>query len=161
VAQKNRTLHRNFQGYTTKAGADLFGMGVSAISSLDEAYAQNRREVPSYQAAIAERGIATMRGYRLSNDDRIRRAVIGRLLCHTVIPKVEVEKEFAISFDDYFAPELQRLEEYRAEGLVDLSPVEIRVTSLGRIFIRNVAMAFDRYLREQQMDKRPLFSKTL
>jgi len=161
VAQQNRTLHRNFQGYTTKAGADLYGMGVSAISSLGEAYAQNRREVPAYQAAVAERGIATMRGYRLSADDRIRRAVIGRLLCHTVIPKNEVEKEFSISFDDYFAPEVQRLEEFRAEGLVALAPGEIRVTAVGRIFIRNVAMSFDRYLHEQQMDQRPLFSKTL
>ena len=161
VAQQNRTLHRNFQGYTTKAGADLYGMGVSAISSLGEAYAQNLREVPAYQAAVAERGIATMRGYRLSTDDRIRRAVIGRLLCHTVIPKNEVEKEFSISFDDYFAPEVQRLEEFRAEGLVALAPGEIRVTAVGRIFIRNVAMSFDRYLHEQQMDQRPLFSKTL
>jgi oxygen-independent coproporphyrinogen-3 oxidase len=161
VAQQNRTLHRNFQGYTTKAGADLYGMGVSAISSLGEAYAQNYREVPAYQAAIAERGIATMRGYRLSADDRIRRAVIGRLLCHTVIPKSDIEKEFSISFDDYFAPEVQRLEEFRAEGLVALAPGEIRVTALGRIFIRNVAMTFDRYLHAQQMDQRPLFSKTL
>jgi oxygen-independent coproporphyrinogen-3 oxidase len=161
AAQQNRTLHRNFQGYTTKAGADLYGMGVSAISSLGEAYAQNQREVPAYQAAIAERGIATMRGYRLSVDDRIRRALIGRLLCHTVIPKSEVEKEFSISFDDYFAPELQRLEGFRAEGLVALAPGEIRVTALGRIFIRNVAMTFDRYLHEQLMDQQPLFSKTL
>lgn len=161
LAQANRTLHRNFQGYTTKAGADLYGMGVSAISAIGGAYAQNRREVPAYQAAVAERGIATMRGYRLSPDDQIRRAVIGRLLCHTVIPKREVEREFAIAFDDYFAPELERLEEARAEGLVALDGGEIRVTPLGRIFIRNVAMIFDRYLREQQMDRRPLFSKTL
>jgi oxygen-independent coproporphyrinogen-3 oxidase len=161
LAQQARTLHRNFQGYTTKAGADLYGMGVSAISSLGEAYAQNRREVHAYQAAIAERGLAIMRGHRLSADDRVRRAVIGRLLCHTVIPKSEVEREFSISFDEYFAPEVERLEEFRAEGLVSLSPGEIRVTTLGRIFIRNVAMTFDRYLREQQMDQRPLFSKTL
>ena len=161
VAQRNRTLHRNFQGYTTKAGADLYGMGVSAISSIGDAYAQNRREVPAYQDAVAARGIATMRGYRLSPDDRIRRAVIGRLLCHTVIIKPEIEREFAIDFDNYFASELDRLKETSEEGLVTLSPDEIRVTPLGRIFIRNVAMTFDRYLREQQMDKRPLFSKTL
>ena len=94
TSQQDRTLHRNFMGYTTKAGADLYGMGVSAISSVGDAYAQNRREVPAYQDAVAERGIATMRGYRLSADDRLRRAVIGRLLCHTVIPKREVEREF-------------------------------------------------------------------
>ncbi|MFZ0583725.1 MAG: oxygen-independent coproporphyrinogen III oxidase [Candidatus Acidiferrales bacterium] len=161
IAQQNRTLHRNFQGYTTKAGADLYGMGVSAISSIGEAYAQNRREVPAYQDTVGTRGIATMRGYRLSQDDVLRRAVIGRLLCHTVIPKHEVEQQFGISFDEYFAPELQRLEEARDEGLVALDSAEIRVTPLGRIFIRNVAMTFDRYLHEQQMDKRPLFSKTL
>ena len=161
TAQRNRTLHRNFQGYTTKAGADLYGMGVSAISSIGAAYAQNRREVPAYQEEVSARGIATMRGYRLSPDDVLRRAVIGRLLCHTVIPKHEIEREFSIAFDEYFSPELQRLEEPRDEGLVELAAGEIRVTPLGRIFIRNVAMVFDRYLREQQMDKKPLFSKTL
>jgi len=161
IAQRNRTLHRNFQGYTTKAGADLYGMGVSAISSVADTYAQNRREIPAYQAAIAERGLATMRGYRLSDDDRLRRAVIGRLLCHTVIPKREVDQEFGISFDEYFAQEIARLAELSADGLVILGRDEIRVTPLGRIFIRNAAMVFDRYIEEQKMDQKPLFSKTL
>jgi oxygen-independent coproporphyrinogen-3 oxidase len=161
LAQKNRTLHRNFQGYTTKAGADLYGMGVSAISGVRGAYAQNYRDLPSYQDAIAQRGLATMRGYRLSQDDVIRRAVINRLLCHTVIPKREVEKEFAISFDEYFSEETARLEEFVADGLVRASADEIRVTMLGQIFIRNVAMIFDAYLKEQTQESRPLFSKTL
>ncbi|MBI3483834.1 MAG: oxygen-independent coproporphyrinogen III oxidase [Acidobacteria bacterium] len=161
TAQKNRTLHRNFQGYTTKAGADLYGMGVSAISGIGAAYAQNYRDLPSYQDAVTQRGIATMRGYRLSQDDVIRRAVINRLLCHTVIPKREVENEFAISFDEYFAEETARLEEFIADGLVRVSPDEIRVTVLGQIFIRNVAMIFDAYLKEQTQESRPLFSKTL
>jgi oxygen-independent coproporphyrinogen-3 oxidase len=161
TAQHDRTLHRNFMGYTTKAGADLYGMGVSAISSVGDAYAQNRREVPAYQEAVAARGIATMRGYRLSPDDLLRRAVIGRLLCHTVIPKREVEREFSISFDEYFAAELARLQEPSADGLVILGRDEIRVTPVGRIFIRNVAMVFDRYIEEQKMNQKPLFSKTL
>jgi oxygen-independent coproporphyrinogen-3 oxidase len=161
TAQDNRTLHRNFQGYTTKAGADLYGMGVSAISGIGAAYGQNSREVAAYQAGIANRGIATMRGYRLSQDDLVRRSVISRLLCHTVIRKDEIEKEFSFSFDDYFSAELVRLQEHWQDGLLALSPEEIRVTPLGRIFIRNVAMVFDRYLREQQMDNRLLFSKTL
>jgi oxygen-independent coproporphyrinogen III oxidase len=161
IAQQNRTLHRNFQGYTTKAGADLYGMGVSAISSLSGSYAQNVREVPAYQTKIEERGLATMRGYRLSSDDMIRRAVIGRLLCHSVIPKRDVEHEFSIRFDEYFEVELAQLDDPAADGLVTLSPGEIGVTPLGRIFIRNVAMVFDRYLHEQQMDQKPLFSKTL
>ena len=161
VAQRNRTLHRNFQGYTTKAGADLYGMGVSAISGFDAAYAQNFRELPAYADAASRRGIATMRGYRLTDDDRLRRAVIGRLLCHTVIRKREIEDEFTIVFDEYFAPELAQIEEFRQDGLVVTDADEIRVTPLGRVFIRNVGMIFDRYLREQQMDSRPLFSRTL
>jgi oxygen-independent coproporphyrinogen-3 oxidase len=161
VAQQNRTLHRNFQGYTTKAGADLYGMGVSAISSIGAAYAQNHRDVPGYSNAIAGGGLATMRGYRLSEDDRLRRAVISRLLCHTVIRKREIEDEFGIAFDDYFSAELSQLEPFVADGVVELDCDEIRVTWLGRIFIRNVAMAFDTYLERQKMDSKPLFSKTL
>jgi oxygen-independent coproporphyrinogen-3 oxidase len=161
VAQRNRTLHRNFQGYTTKAGADLYGLGVSAISAIGRAYAQSVREVPAYQAAATSRGLATMRGYRLSQDDELRRAVISRLLCHTVIFKREIDREFGVTFDEYFAAELERLAEPRDEGLITIDAEAIRVTPLGRIFIRNVAMVFDRYLREQQMDQRPLFSKTL
>ncbi|MFZ0619882.1 MAG: hypothetical protein WAM01_14450, partial [Candidatus Acidiferrales bacterium] len=94
-------------------------------------------------------------------DDVIRRAVIGRLLCHTMIPKHEVEAEFGIAFDEYFAAEQPRLRDFREEGLIDLDAREIRVTPLGRIFIRNVAMTFDRYLTDQQAETKPLFSKTL
>jgi len=161
VAQRERTLHRNFQGYTTKAGADLYGMGVSAISAIGGAYAQNQRSLQPYQDAIARRGIATMRGYRLSPDDFIRRSVIGRLLCHTVIRKDEVEREHNIAFDRYFAAELARLEEFRSDGLVEIAGREIRVVGLGRIFIRNVAMVFDAYLESQAPESRPLFSRTL
>ncbi len=161
ISQRKRTLHRNFQGYTTKAGADLYGMGVTAISGIQNAYAQNHRELAAWEKSVAERGIATMRGYRLSEDDRLRRAVISRLLCHTVLLKDEIAREFGIDFDRYFADELARLEASREDGLVLLEPGEIRTTWLGRIFIRNLAMVFDPYLEEQQLAAKPLFSKTL
>jgi oxygen-independent coproporphyrinogen III oxidase len=161
VAQRHRTLHRNFQGYTTKAGADLYGMGVSAISGIQNAYAQSYREVPQYTAAVERRGLATMRGYRLSEDDRLRRAVISRLLCHAVIRKDEIAADFGIDFDDYFAAEISRLQPFVEDGLVRLSSGEISVTALGRIFIRNLAMLFDPYLEKQRLAERPLFSKTL
>jgi oxygen-independent coproporphyrinogen-3 oxidase len=161
VSQQNRTLHRNFQGYTTKAGADLYGMGITAISGIQNAYAQNQRDIPSWEKAVAERGIATMRGYHLSDDDRLRRAVISRLLCHTIVLKDEISREFAIDFDNYFAEELRRLEPFREDGLVVLDPSEIRTTWLGRIFIRNLAMIFDPYLEKQHLNAKPLFSKTL
>jgi oxygen-independent coproporphyrinogen III oxidase len=161
ISQQKRTLHRNFQGYTTKAGADLYGMGVTAISGIQNAYAQNHRELAAWEKSVGERGIATMRGYRLSEDDRLRRAVISRLLCHTVVIKQEIAQEFGIDFDRYFADELARLEASREDGLVLLDPGEIRSTWLGRIFIRNLAMVFDPYLEKQQLAAKPLFSKTL
>jgi oxygen-independent coproporphyrinogen III oxidase len=161
VSQRNRTLHRNFQGYTTKAGADLYGMGITAISGIQDAYAQNHRDIPNWQNAVSNHGVATMRGYHLSKDDVIRREVISRLLCHTVIVKSEIEKQFGIDFDEYFAPELQRLKMPQEDGLVVINDKEIRTAWLGRIFIRNLAMVFDPYLEKQQLAARPLFSKTL
>jgi len=159
LAQQNRTLHRNFQGYTTKAGADLFGMGVSSISGTERVYAQNYRDLKDYYAAIDQAKIPTMRGIQLTDDDILRRAVIGRLLCHCVLPKREIESEFEISFDAYFSDELERLRPLEQDGLVALSPDAIRVTYLGRIFIRNIGMVFDSYLRKPK--GRPVFSRTL
>ena len=161
VSQRNRTLHRNFQGYTTKAGADLYGMGITAISGIQGTYAQNHRDLPSWEKSVQERGIATMRGYHLSQDDIIRREVISRLLCHTVIVKDEISKQFGINFDEYFAPELEHLKMPQEDGLVVINDKEIRTAWLGRIFIRNLAMVFDPYLEKQQLAARPLFSKTL
>ena len=161
VSQRNRTLHRNFQGYTTKAGADLYGMGITAISGIQETYAQNYRDIPSWEKAVNEHGIATMRGYHLSADDVLRREVISRLLCHTVIVKDEISKKFDINFDEYFAPELERFKMSQRDGLVVVNDKEIRAAWLGRIFIRNLAMVFDPYLEKQQLDSKPLFSKTL
>lgn len=161
VSQQKRTLHRNFQGYTTKAGADLYGMGITAISGIQSAYAQNHRDIPSWQKAVEERGLATMRGYHLSEEDRLRRAVISRLLCHTVLLKDEISREFGVDFDKYFAEELRRFAPFREDGLVLLERNEIRATWLGRIFIRNLAMVFDPYLEKQQLAAKPLFSKTL
>ena len=159
LAQRDRTLQRNFQGYTTKAGADLFGMGVSAISGLARAYAQNFRDLDAYYGAVAQNTLPTMRGISLTGDDLVRRAVISKLLCHSVLHKREIEEEFNLGFDEYFPDELERLKPLAADGLVLLSPDSISVTSLGRIFIRNVAMVFDTYLRKPK--EKPLFSKTL
>ena len=158
-AQQNRTLHRNFQGYTTKAGADLFGMGVSSIGGTERTYAQNFRDLQDYYAAVDRQVLPIMRGVRLSDDDVLRRSVISRLLCHCVLHKNEIEAEFNISFDRYFAEEQPPLKTLEQDGLVELSPDTIRVTSLGRIFIRNIGMVFDVYLRRPK--EKPVFSRTL
>jgi oxygen-independent coproporphyrinogen-3 oxidase len=160
-AQDERTLHRNFQGYTTKAGCDLYAMGVSSISGLEDAYAQNWRDLPRYYEAIDADLWPTMRGMRVSAEDKLRRSVINRILCHGMIVKAEVEREFGINFDEHFAAELERLRELERDQLVRLSSERIEVAGLGRIFIRNVAMAFDAYLNQPASPPRQVFSKTL
>lgn len=159
-AQRERTLHRNFQGYSTRAGADLYGMGVSAISRVGPVYVQNFRDLPRYQAAIETGGLATMRGYRLTPDDQVRGAAISRLLCHAVVKKQEIEETYGIEFDSYFRAELDALKDCEQDGLVQLLEGEIRITGRGRIFMRNVAMTFDRYMPAAGGD-RPRFSQTL
>jgi oxygen-independent coproporphyrinogen III oxidase len=161
VAQRERTLHRNFQGYTTKAGADLYGMGVSAISGVSGSYSQNDRDVAAYRQRVDSRGIATMRGYRLTTDDLLRRTVINRILCHGVLIKSEIDREFGIDFDETFAPEIARLAPFVDDGLLDIEGDVIQTSLLGRIFIRNIAMVFDPYLEKQKLGSLQLFSKTL
>ena len=158
-ARRDRTLHRNFQGYTTKAGTDLIGMGVSAIGAVGNAFVQNRRELADYRGAIESEGSATFRGFRLSFDDRLRREVIGNLLCHGVVVIPEIESTFGIDFDEYFADALHRLEGCEADGLVEISEREVRATPLGRVFLRNLAMPFDAYLTDAA--EKPTFSRTL
>ena len=158
-ARADRTLHRNFQGYTTKAGTDLIGFGMSAIGAVGPTYVQSRRDLGPYQQAIASDGAATFRGFRLSQDDLLRRRVISNILCHGVVSKPEIEREFSIRFDETFADALERLEPAAQDGLVELSPRDVRATALGRVFLRNLAMPFDAYL--QAAPEKPVFSRTL
>lgn len=161
-AQENRTLWRNFQGYTTHAGVDLYALGVSAIAQIDDVYVQNTKDYADYHAACAEGRPSTIKGWRLTEEDHLRRTVITNLLCHCVIKKREVEEQFGIaSFDEKFAREVAALPELVADGLVEPGTDEIRVTPLGRIFIRNVAMLFDPYLLKRPSDQPKIFSRTL
>lgn len=164
-AQDERTLHRNFQGYTTHAGCDLYGLGISAISEIDDTYVQNTKDYAEYHAASVDGRPPVIRGHRLAGEDALRRAVITNLLCHTVVKKREIEAAFGLrSFDETFASEVARLDEMVADGLVEPASNggdEIRVTALGRIFIRNVAMPFDEYLAKKSADAPKIFSRTL
>jgi oxygen-independent coproporphyrinogen-3 oxidase len=161
-AQKDRTLYRNFQGYTTHAGCDLYGIGVSAIGSIDDMYVQNTKDYAAYHQATEKGRFSTVKGHRLTGADFLRRDVITRLLCHCVIDKRAIERAYSLrSFDETFASAAARLPEFVADGMVELTPDEIRVTTLGRIFIRNVAMLFDAYLEQKAPDAPKIFSRTL
>jgi oxygen-independent coproporphyrinogen-3 oxidase len=160
LAQRARSLYRNFQGYTTKAGCDLYAFGATAISTVGDCYAQNVKELSVYEKVVRSGALPTQRGYRLNPDDRIRRHVITRLLCDLEIDKSDVEARFGLEFDDYFATELHHLVRYEEEGLIELDPDRIVVTDAGRLLVRNLAMEFDAYLREESADQ-PLFSRTV
>ena len=162
TALADRTLRRNFMGHTTQAGVDLLGFGPSAISELRRSYAQNVRDVPGWQAAVGERGLATMRGHRLSRDDLERRWVISRILCHSELRAREFEEAFGRSFRSAFATELAALTEPAADGLVEIdADGSLRVSPAGRLLARNLAMPFDAYLAAQRRSGERMFSKTV
>ncbi|MDH3211047.1 MAG: oxygen-independent coproporphyrinogen III oxidase [Myxococcales bacterium] len=158
----DRTLRRNFMGYTTQAGVDLLGFGPSAISELRESYAQSFRDLDSWQPAAAEHGLATMRGHHLSQDDVERRWIIGRIMCHGELRAEEFEATFGHVFAPRYARELEQLGPVIADGLVTRAEDgSLCVTPLGRLLVRNVAMVFDAYLGDQRKSGKPLFSKTV
>ncbi|TBR45038.1 oxygen-independent coproporphyrinogen III oxidase [Marinomonas agarivorans] len=146
LAQKQQILHRNFQGYTTKGECDLLGLGVSSISSIGKAYAQNTKKLKDYYQAIEDKGQAVEKGVSLSQDDIIRGAVIKALMCNFMLDKDAISKQFSINFDHYFKAELIKLNTFLTDGLITITPKSIMVLAEGRLLIRSIAMAFDAYL---------------
>lgn len=147
-AQENGTLQRNFQGYSTRAECDMVALGASSISWVNWNYACNPRDIDSYYAAIEAGRLATNRGFALSAEDRLRRTVIMTIMCRFEVVKKDIEEKFGIDFDSTFAYELKKLKNYEKHELVTLLPDRITVGPKGKIFVRAVAMQFDKYLRE-------------
>lgn len=145
-AQRNGTLQRNFQGYSTRAGADIYAFGMSSISQTDCAYWQNHKDLKTYYGLLDEARPPIARGYILSEDDRIRRVTIMRLMCDLKLDYANMSKLLGIDFADYFAREIESLADLEADGLLERTPDRLVVTPLGRLFIRVIAMRFDAYL---------------
>jgi len=161
-ALRDGTLRRNFMGYTTQSGVELLGFGPSAISQLRDAFAQSERALDAWADAVRRHGLATLRGHRLGEDDRRRGYVIERLLCHGRVDARDFAASFGQELASTFAPELARLAPLEADGLVErAADGSLRVTALGRLLVRNVAMAFDAYLPEQQRTGQARFSKVV
>ena len=154
VAQRKGLLHRNFQGYSTHADCDLLALGVSAIGNIGPTYSQNHRNIDDYYHTLERGELPVMRGLELSADDLLRRAVIGGLMCNFALDKESFAIAYLIDFDKYFAPELAELREMEQLGMLELGKNEIRVTSKGRMLVRNICMVFDRYLRQDQERRR-------
>lgn len=149
VAQRNGILHRNFQGYTTQGECDLVGFGVSAISMIGDAYAQNQKELQKYYAQVNEQRHALWKGVSLDSDDLVRREVIKQLICNFKLDKTFIEREFKVKFNRYFEQDLELLQTFIDDELVEVDDSEIRVTLRGRLLIRNICMCFDKYLRSR------------
>ncbi len=145
IARNNASLQRNFQGYSTHADADMIGMGVTSIGKTGNTYSQNERFENSYFEAIDNNHLAVFQGYHLSDDDKLRRKVIQELMCQGVVNKAAIENEFSINFRSRFADELSQLQIMSADGLVSVDDEAIRVQSMGRLLLRNIAMVFDVY----------------
>ena len=159
VAQREKKLYRNFQGYSTHAGADLYAMGVTSISQFGRIYAQNRKTEKAYLAALDQGLLPTAKGYTLTEDDFLRRHVITRLMCDFELDFMSVEKKFDIEFETYFSWGLGNFHEMIADNLVVFEDRMLKVTPMGRLLIRNIAMNFDGYIERQEDSAR--YSRTV
>lgn len=164
LAQKAGKLHRNFQGYSTHAELDLLAFGVSAIAKVGPVYAQNAKSLDEYYHDIDAGHLPVRRGYRMDNDDELRRAVIQDLMCHFGLDFAEVSKTWSIDFADYFAEALEQLQPLAEAGLLQISDQRIDVMPKGRLLVRIIAMAFDRYLqadRQKAPEGRQRYSRVI
>jgi len=158
VAQSEKTLQRNFQGYSTAGGADIFGFGMSSISQIPDAYWQNIKELDDYSSTVDRGKRPIARGYLLTPEDRIRREVIMRMMCHLELDFAKLSWELDIDFTQFFAAELDSLNDMVDDGLLERNGEGMNITDLGRLVIRNIAMRFDAY---QDADREQRFSKTI
>jgi len=146
LAQVNKRLQRNFQGYSTRGGADIFAFGMSAISQIPDAYWQNEKDLPKYYAALDEGKVPLSRGCIVTEEDRIRRETIMRVMCDFSLDYGAMSKLLGINFPAHFEQELKAMDSLEQDGLVRRSNQGLEVTGQGRFFIRNIAMCFDNTL---------------
>ncbi len=164
LAQQAGKLHRNFQGYSTHAELDLLAFGVSAIAKVGPVYAQNAKTLDEYYGDLDAGHLPVRRGYRMNDDDALRRAVIQELMCHFKLDFAEVEQAWSIDFRSYFADALEQLAPLAEAGLLTLTAQRIMVEPKGRLLVRIIAMAFDHYLQQDRQNAavgRPRYSRVI
>ncbi len=157
IAQRERKLYRNFQGYSTHSDCDLIGLGITSIGRVGGAYIQNVKQLDEYDNLISQGLLPVFKGVDLDDDDKLRRAVITQLICHFELEFCQIEKQFNIIFSDYFSSELIALKIMQVDGLLTLNEQSIIVKTAGRLLIRNICMVFDKYLAKKQQK----FSKVI
>lgn len=158
IAQRNKTLQRNFQGYSTRGGVDIYAFGMSSISQSQDAYWQNLKELPDYTASVDDGKLPIHRGYILTPEDHLRRRTIMRLMCDLELDYAHMSELLHLDFTSHYEQELASLADMEADGLIEKSASGLVVTELGRLLIRNIAMRFDAYQSERKEGR---FSKTI
>ncbi|HEX6982619.1 MAG TPA: oxygen-independent coproporphyrinogen III oxidase [Balneolaceae bacterium] len=159
IAEQNATLQRNFQGYSTRAGADLYAFGMSGISNVGSWYWQSRKDIRGYYESLYEEEFPVSKFYTLSKDDLIQKGVIMNIMCRMGVDFNDVSTKWGINFTGYFWNELMHLKELENDHLVTITDNGIHIEETGRLFLRNIAMCFDCYLNESQKEHQ--FSKTV
>lgn len=157
---QEKTLHRNFQGYTIKKAPYLLGLGVTSIGDAGTLYAQNSKDLSAYYQRIDQGELPVEKGLVLSQEDHLRKWVILSLMCQFRLCKKSFFQEFDCDFDEHFSQEMEALKNLEEDGLVHLSSQEIHVTSLGELFVRLIAMVFDAYLEKPSLVK-PQYSQSI
>ncbi|WP_372906194.1 oxygen-independent coproporphyrinogen III oxidase, partial [Rhodohalobacter sp.] len=158
-ALEEGTLQRNFQGYSTHANTDMYALGMSGISMVDSIYYQNTKDLDAYYTELDNGNLPVIKQMILSEDDRIRRDWISRLMCKPRVSFSDFNKKWNVDVKSYFADEWHRLDELEEDGLIIQLEEEIQITERGRLFLRNIAMAFDAYLSQDKQTNR--YSKTV
>jgi oxygen-independent coproporphyrinogen III oxidase len=146
VAQRRKQLQRNFQGYSTRAGSDIYAFGMSSISQIPSAYWQNHKDLPGYYDLLNKGKSPVVKGYLVTAEDKIRRETIMRVMCDLSLDYASMSAKLGIDFAKHFEHEIASLADMEADGLVRCEPDGLEVTQVGRLFIRNIAMRFDNAL---------------
>jgi len=158
IAQKERKLYRNFQGYSTNSDCDLVALGITSIGKVADSYSQNIKTIKEYTEVVNSGKLPIYRGVALTQDDVLRREVINQLICHFELNFKRIENEFDINFSEYFADELKQIKDMQADSLLELSNESILVLPEGKLLIRNICMVFDIYLKKNKAQR---FSKVI
>lgn len=159
LAQNAQSLRRNFMGYTTQSGVDLYGLGVSSISEIDGHFIQNQRHIREYQQALENQSLPIARGMLLAPEDHLRKAIIEALCCNGVLDFAAISTDFQIDFHRHFARELESMQNMAKDRLLEIDPHTIKVLPRGQILIRNICMVWDAYLSEKSGQQ--IFSKVV
>ncbi len=160
LAIEKGELHRNFQGYTTKGGADLIGVGLTSIGEGVDSYNQNFKDMALYEAAIDAGKLPFERGVVLNRDDQIRQYVIMELMSNFKIDIERFDRLFEVKFSSYFADAIEELHPFVEDGLITMDEKHIECSQTGTLLIRNIAMPFDAYMHQHTASQKT-FSKTV